>query len=103
MSKRTNYGKTKKNDTTEKEVINVNETLLNFEVETPDVFVGTVSHCKKLNVRSKPSVDAEVLTIINEGEEITIVRYENESEDFYQVKTKNNIEGYCMKKYITFR
>ena len=92
MAKHTNYNKPKKIDKVEETIVNV---------ETPEVLVGFVSGCNKLNVRSNPWIDAQVLTIINENDEVSVIRHENEPADFYQVRTKNDVEGYCMKKYIT--
>ena len=92
MAKHTNYNKPKKIDKVEETIVNV---------ETPEVLVGFVSGCNKLNVRSNPWIDAEVLTVINENDEVSVIRHENEPADFYQVRTKNDVEGYCMKKYIT--
>ncbi len=93
MAKHTNYNKPKKID-------KVEDVLLE-NVETPEVLVGFVSGCNKLNVRSNPWIDAEVLTVIDENDEVSVFRYECEPADFYQVRTKNDVEGYCMKKYIT--
>lgn len=100
MAKHTNYNKPKKIDKVEETTVNVEE-VLPVDVETPEVLVGFVSGCKKLNVRLNPWIDAEVLTVIDENDEVSVIRYENEPADFYQVRTKNDVEGYCMKKYIT--
>lgn len=100
MAKHTNYNKPKKIDKIEETIVNVEEALP-VDVETPEVLVGFVSGCNKLNVRSNPWIDAKVLTVINENDEVSVIRHETEPEDFYQVRTKNDVEGYCMKKYIT--
>lgn len=62
-----------------------------------------VTGCKRLNVREKPSKDAKVLCIIDEDEELTTYMTQNEDTDFYKVTTSKGVEGYCMKKFITFK
>lgn len=59
---------------------------------------GIVTNCRKLNVRSRPSRDSDILTTVSEGTELTIG--DEVSEDFYAVR-KENLRGYCMKDYIS--
>lgn len=61
---------------------------------------GFVNGCEKLNVRTNPTIDSEVVEIINESDEVTIKDVVNE---WYSVTTKDGNEGYCMSKYITVK
>lgn len=94
MAKHTNYNKPKKDNEAEK-VSNVEETTLE-----PEVIHAFVDNCEKLNVRSKPFMDAEVLAIIDKNEKVDVTMYEAQPVGFYSIRTKNGIEGYCMKQYI---
>ena len=67
MAKHTNYNKPKKDDEVEK-VSNVEETTLE-----PEVIHAFVDNCEKLNVRSKPFMDAEVLAIIDKNETLSFI------------------------------
>lgn len=69
--------------------------------ETPVVEKhGVVVDCFRLNVRSAPSIDAEVVCEIDCSSDMIV--YEEEStEEFYKVCTAAGIEGYCMKKFVT--
>ena len=69
-------------------------------VEEPVVFkTGIVIDCSKLNVRKEPNANAQVVTVINVEEKVTINEKES-TKDFYKIYTANSIEGYCMKKFI---
>ena len=71
--------------------------------EEPKAVIGVVVNCEKLNIRAEAKTTAEVLCIINKGEEVEIIEEES-TDDFYAVifgKDKEvSIEGYCMKQYI---
>ena len=68
-----------------------------------DEIVCFVTGCKRLNVREKPSKDSKVLCIIDEDEELTADMTQADNSDFYAIRTSKGIEGYCMKKFITFK
>lgn len=74
------------------------------EKTTPaKTYVGTVTGCIKLNVRMTANPNAEILTTINKGTEVTI---EGEDNGFYFVRKDNTTEGFsgwCMKKYISIK
>lgn len=61
---------------------------------------GFVNGCIKLNVRTNPTIDSEVVEIINESDEVTIKDVVNE---WYSVTTEDGNEGYCMSKFITVK
>lgn len=58
-----------------------------------------VTDCERLNVRSNPDINSDVLKIINNGDKLDIIDL-NENSEFYKIII-DNIEGYCMKKFIT--
>ena len=61
---------------------------------------GKVSNCERLNVRTNPNISSAVRCIINKNAVVEIK--ENLSTDeWFRVKTKDNVCGFCMKKYIT--
>lgn len=79
---------TKKN----KEEVNKEQSITKKELK------GKVN-CDSLYVRQNNSKESEPLAIINYGDTVEI--YEDDKiKDFYKVKTKKGIEGYCMKKFI---
>lgn len=71
--------------------------------------IGHVTDCIKLNIREKPSMEANVLCIAMLNEEL-VVDVTNlgpdEPDDEYTVPewlhvyTKFGVDGYCMRKYI---
>ena len=61
---------------------------------------GFVNNCEKLNVRTNPTIDSEVVCVINKNDEVII---EEALGDWYSVTTKDGDEGYCMSKFITVK
>lgn len=62
---------------------------------------GVVANCNKLNVRTMPSKDSDVVTVIDAGTKVDIVSDANE--DFYEIQVMmgdGGILGYCMKAYV---
>ena len=112
MSK--NYSNYSKNfKSTEKPKTNqVEESTLNIDQETEQTTVdqeqvaatvtqkGFVNGCEKLNVRTNPTIDSEVVCIIDKNDEVII---EETFGDWYSVTTKDGDEGYCMSKFITVK
>ena len=62
--------------------------------------IAIVSNCKMLNVRASESFDAEILAVLNDGEEVEIID-DCPDGDFYEVVCRDNISGFCAKDYIT--
>lgn len=75
------------------------------ETVTKQNLIGYVSNCEKLNIRSKPSTEAEVLIIVNNGTTIE-VNEELSTDTFYSVVAycpeEITVTGYAMKEYIRF-
>lgn len=68
------------------------------ETELEPVY-GRVVDCSRLNIRKKPTVNAEVLTVVNRDSEL-ILDLIKSNEKWFKVRTIDGIEGYCMKQYI---
>lgn len=76
--------------------------------EEPKLSSGTVTNCERLNVRKHPAVDAEVVNIIDKGDEVTVDTSQSTAK-FYKIRmTKKRerpladevIDGFCMKEFI---
>lgn len=77
------------------------QTIVEQEQVTATVMQkGFVNGCEKLNVRTNPTIDSEVVEIINESDEVTI---NDVVDEWYSVTTKDGNEGYCMSKFITVK
>lgn len=55
--------------------------------------------CSLLNVRVAPYTDADIVAKIRENSEVSI-NLKSSTEDWYSVTTKDNVPGFCMKKFI---
>lgn len=68
----------------------------------PNISFGKVSNCNKLNIRRKPNINAKVVEVIDAK---TKVRIDNSAsnEDWCKVYVKPEVEGYCMRKYLTIQ
>ena len=80
------------------ETIVTPEPVVEPVVETTEV-LGVVAGCEKLNVRSAPNTDANIVTVLAAGTEVMIDEAESTA-DFYKVVTGAGVEGFCMKKFI---
>ena len=69
-------------------------------VTLTETVTGTVTNCSKLNVRAKPSTDAEVVTILNGNSEVEIESARSTNE-WLKITTAAGIEGFCMRKFIS--
>lgn len=73
------------------------------ETEEPEeeesIFVGTVTNCKKLNIRETPSLQGKVLCVLEEGSELMVDKTES-TDEWYKVYLESGISGFCMKDYI---
>ena len=87
-------------------VVNVEEPIVNGNIETPDdveepkIVYGEVTNCKKLNVRTAPTLKATSKMIVNENDIVEIIESES-TDEWFRVCTENGVKGYCMRRYIT--
>lgn len=83
-------------------VLEPEETPNANSVSKPEPVTGVVGNCIRLNVRKKPSIDAEILTALEAGSEVLLLEDEMEN-GFYKVCTASGLEGYCMCEYIVIK
>lgn len=107
MSKRnyTNYAKKYAEKSVVQEVVDtVVEPVETEPVETTPIMqaplYGVVSGCNSLNIRKAPEPNAEVLCV-ETIKSILVVDLDNSTDEWYSVCTKDGIEGFCMKLYVT--
>lgn len=58
---------------------------------------GVVINCAMLNVRAKDDMVASIITVINEGDRVTVNK---ELKDFYAVTLANGVQGYVKKEFL---
>ena len=63
--------------------------------------LGVIVRCTMLNMRKKPSKDAEVVTILSKSDSVDVYLDES-TEDFYKVRIVDK-EGYCVKDFIEIK
>lgn len=63
---------------------------------------GFVSGCTKLNIRKEPRVNAEIVYVVDSGTDLMIDPADS-TDEWLHVCNYGGIEGYCMKKYVTFK
>ncbi|WP_347256081.1 SH3 domain-containing protein [Anaerostipes sp. PC18] len=80
------------------------ETISEFNKEetTEENIIGIVANCKILNVRKQPSKSSEVLCTVRVSDEV-IIDTTKSNENWFNIKTKSNIEGFCMKDFINVK
>lgn len=81
------------------------ETISEFnkeEVTEENIIIGTVINCKILNVRKQPSKSSEVICTVRVTEEV-IINKAKSIENWFNIKTKSNIEGFCMKDFVNVK
>lgn len=76
------------------EVVEVEEII-----EAPVVVEGVISDCTKLNIRSAPSMDGDIVTVLYAGTKLTI-DLDQSNDEWYSICTLHGIEGFCMKKFV---
>lgn len=55
-----------------------------------------------LNVRKEPNIDSEIIYRLDYSS-LVMIDEENSTDEWHKIRTLNNIEGYCMKEYITIK
>lgn len=80
-------------------VVTTIENKTTTEAESAAVAKGIVANCAKLNVRSKPITSADVVTVLNVGDEISI-DVDKSNKEWYKIRTADGVKGYCMRKFV---
>ena len=76
-----------------------NEPIEEVAEEKHQDILGIVIDCDKLNVRKGPSINTDIVCMIDASTNL-IVDYESSTDEFYKICTYAGIEGYCMKKFV---
>lgn len=106
-NKKTNYNKMSEKSVKEEAVVETVETTKEV-ISEPEVTIGVVTNCEKLNVRALPKKNADIICTINKGDEVIIDKI-GTTKDFYcvhSIEEKTNGVGfhaYCMKDFITIK
>lgn len=97
-----NYAKNYAEKSAEPETVDVVNDVEPTETEpvTPTPIYGIVSGCNSLNIRKEPHRNAEVLCV-ETIKAIVEVDLDNSTDEWYAVCTKDGVDGFCMKQYIT--
>ena len=69
------------------------------EIAEEETCQAGVVIAERLNVRSNPFKDADVLFVINKGQEVII---DGEDGDFFKVVVDGNV-GYCIKNFVAIK
>lgn len=76
--------------------------LVKETVETvalPETVEGVVVNCGKLNVREAPSIDADVVYVLDVQSEL-IIDVAKSTKEWFSICTATGVEGYCMRKFV---
>lgn len=68
-------------------------------VTLSETVTGVVTNCAKLNVRAKPSIESDVVCVLDAMSEIEINITEF-IDEWLSVCTAAGIKGYCMRKFV---
>lgn len=63
---------------------------------------GVTTKTFLLNVRKEPDINSEIIYRLDYSS-LVMIDEENSTDEWYKIRTSNNIEGYCMKEYITIK
>lgn len=67
--------------------------------EVVNVKEGIVGGCNKLNVRTEASINSDVACVLN-SESRVYVYLDDSTDEFYKIKTQDDVYGYCKKDFI---
>lgn len=86
-------------DVVTEEVVTTLENKSTTESNEGAVVTGVIANCVKLNVRSNPSTNGDVITILNVGDKISI-DVDKSTKDWFKIRTVDGVKGYCMRKFV---
>lgn len=90
----------KKKEIFEEPAIELAEELVEeVPVEEPTTVVnGVVTDCSHLRLRREPS--GKVIALLDAGDEVLVDTLQS-TDEWYKVYTKDDLDGFCMKEFIT--
>lgn len=74
----------------------------NTEEPTREATMGFVVSAKKLRVRKQANKEAEIICLLDEGDEVEIIK-EKSTHKFYRIVLASGIEGFCLKEFIKLK
>lgn len=95
MSKQNNYRKYY--DKKEDEPTKVEENITQ-ETDNVEPLFGSITNCIKLNIREEPSLDSDVIMVLDKGTIVTLLG-DKVINGFRKVSIDGRV-GYCMSFYI---
>lgn len=75
------------------------ETTTETETNSGAVAKGVVANCAKLNVRSKPGINGDVVCVLDKDVEVTI-DVDESTDEWFKIRTAAGVNGYCMRKFV---
>lgn len=89
----------KKKEVFEEPVIELTEERVEeIPVEESTVVNGVVTDCVHLRLRREPS--GNVIALLDAGDEVLVDMLQS-TDKWYKVYTKDDLDGFCMKEFIT--
>lgn len=67
------------------------------KLETPTF--GVVTNCAKLNIRSKPNIEASVVCEVPITSKL-VIDTDKSTDNWFKVCTASGAEGFCMKRFV---
>lgn len=90
----------KKKEIFEEPVAELTEELVEeIPVEEPTTIVnGVVTNCLRLRLRKAPN--GTIISWLDVGDEVLVDTLQS-TDEWYKVYTKDDLDGFCMKEFIT--
>lgn len=75
------------------------ERVEEIPVEEPTTIVnGVVTNCLRLRLRKEPN--GTIISWLDAGDEVLVDTVQS-TDEWYKVYTKDDLDGFCMKEFIT--
>lgn len=90
----------KKKEVFEESAIELTEERVEeIPVEEPTTIVnGVVTNCLRLRLRKEPN--GTIISWLDAGDEVLVDTVQS-TDEWYKVYTKDDLDGFCMKEFIT--
>ena len=89
----------KKKEVFEEPVIEITEESVGeITVEESTIVNGVVTNCLRLRLRKEPN--GTIISWLDAGDEVLVDTLQS-TDEWYKVYTKDDLDGFCMKEFIT--
>lgn len=89
----------KKKEVFEEPVIEITEELVGeIPVGESTIVNGVVTNCLRLRLRKEPN--GTIISWLDAGDEVLVDTLQS-TDEWYKVYTKDDLDGFCMKEFIT--